>query len=778
MLRKSLSVVLCFALVLSILAAVPFGVSAAQQDSSPVGETYKGFYYDVFISDEKDSSKNYAIIYGYNGEDIDITIPDTINGYYWGTGKYYLCKVTGIGDVDHSRFIGKNEENFRSISIPDTVTSIYPFAFSKLPKLEKVTIPGSVTYIGRGAFTNCDSLLTANIPSSVTTLGEGAFMGCDALKSFSSGNGLTTWEPGLIHGCTALQSVTIGKNISVIESTGIGMSMYAGVFYRCPNLVSVKVDKGNKTFDSRDNCNAVIHTETNELVAGCRSTVIPQSVVSIGSNAFSATENLTSITLPDKVKEIGDAAFYGCKDLQDVKFSRSLAKIDSEAFYRCEGLTNVDLPDSLESIGASSFKDCPAMKAVTIPPSVTEIKRDAFGYYTVKNENGYNEKVKVDGFTIRGYKNTAAETYAKENEFKFVAMDDLPAPQLIKVQNTADGVELTWGKVNNAEKYRVYRKVDSGSWAKVADTTAVTLLDKKVSSGSKYTYTVRCISKDGKRNASDYDKVGKSIVYLAVPKVNKLENVENGMKLTWGKVTGAASYQVYVKNGSSWKDLGTVKTNTYTYTKVKSGTKYSFTVRATDKSGKYVSAYNAKGRTLLHLARPKVTKLENVIGGTKITWNKVAGAASYKVFVKNGKTWHNVKGLKANTFTYKSVKSGKTYIYAVRAVDKTGKVLSAISAKGWSCKYIAAPALPTLKNTKSGVKITFKKVAGAEKYRIFRKTGKGKWTKLADTAKLTLVDKTAKNGKKYAYTVCCVSKNGKAYTSAYNAKGKSVTCKR
>ena len=83
-----------------------------------------------------------------------------------------------------------------------------------------------------------------------------------------------------------------------------------------------------------------------------------------------------------------------------------------------------------------------------------------------------------------------------------------------------------------------------------------------------------------------------------------------------------------------------------------------------------------------------------------------------------------------------------------------------------------------LKNTKAGVSISWKKSAGAVKYRIFRKTGSGKWAKLADTAKTSIVDKTAKNGKTYSYTIRCISKDGKKYTSGYNAKGSTIKCKR
>jgi fibronectin type 3 domain-containing protein len=104
--------------------------------------------------------------------------------------------------------------------------------------------------------------------------------------------------------------------------------------------------------------------------------------------------------------------------------------------------------------------------------------------------------------------------------------------------------------------------------------------------------------------------------------------------------------------------------------------------------------------------------------------------------------------------------------------------LSAYNTTGKAIAYIAAPNAPTLKNTTSGVQITWAKVTGAAKYRIFRKTGTGGWAKLADTTAVTYVDKTAKNGTKYSYTIRCITSDGTKFTSAYNTVGSTITCKR
>ncbi len=178
----------------------------------------------------------------------------------------------------------------------------------------------------------------------------------------------------------------------------------------------------------------------------------------------------------------------------------------------------------------------------------------------------------------------------------------LSAPKVKSVSNTTSGVKITWGKVSGAEKYRVYYKTGSGGWKKLTDTTGTSYTWKKAKSGTKYSFTVRCVSKDGKKTVSSYDTKGKSLTYLAAPKVSKVAKVTGGIKITWGKVSGAAKYRIFYKTGNGgWKKLVDVKGTSYTWKKAKSGTKYSFTVRCISANGKsYTSAYNTTGVSITY----------------------------------------------------------------------------------------------------------------------------------------------------------------------------------
>jgi hypothetical protein len=113
------------------------------------------------------------------------------------------------------------------------------------------------------------------------------------------------------------------------------------VFSGCGNLTSIVVASGNPNYDSRNNCNAIIETATNTLIAGCMNTVIPNSVASIGEGVFSGCTGLTSIDIPNSVTSIGSYAFYDCSNLTSVTIGKSVTSIGNYAFKRCLNLTEI-----------------------------------------------------------------------------------------------------------------------------------------------------------------------------------------------------------------------------------------------------------------------------------------------------------------------------------------------------------------------------------------------------------------------------------------------------
>ena len=285
------------------------------------------------------NSNGTATVTGHDGDIAGVLIiPATtvINGTTYkvtaiGTKAFYSCK------------------GLTSVNIPNSVNKIGDAAFEKCSGLTSVVIPNSVTSIGEYVFSDCSGLTSVTIPNSVTTIGRCAFL--------SSG----------------LTSVTIPNSVTTIGERA---------FRSCSGLTTIIVESGNPNYDSRDNCNGIIETLSNTLILGCKSTTIPNSVISIGEYAFASCSGLTSVTIPNSVSSIGEYAFAFCSGLTSVTIGNSVTNIGASAFESCSGLTSVTIPNSVTSIGQEAFWGCNALTNVIIGNSVTTIDGMAFGNCT------------------------------------------------------------------------------------------------------------------------------------------------------------------------------------------------------------------------------------------------------------------------------------------------------------------------------------------------------------------------------------------------------------
>lgn len=213
--------------------------------------------------------------------------------------KGEAAAVTDIGTVFKQN---TSIKSFDELQYFTGLTSLGSSAFSDCSGLTSITIPNSVTSIGSNAFSCCSSLTNITIPSSVTSIGLAAF-----------------------NGCSGITSMTIPKSVTLIEGNILSI---------CSNLTSIKVESGNTKYDSRNNCNAIIETSTNTLIQGCKTTIIPNSVIRLGKASLGGFSGLTSITIPSSVKTIDDYTFTQ------------------------SGLKTVTIPETVTSLGFGAFRDC------------------------------------------------------------------------------------------------------------------------------------------------------------------------------------------------------------------------------------------------------------------------------------------------------------------------------------------------------------------------------------------------------------------------------------
>ena len=197
---------------------------------------------------------------------------------------------------------------------------------------------------------------------------------------------------------------------------------------------------------------------------------------------------------------------------------------------------------------------------------------------------------------------------------------NLATPKITKAESVDGGVKISWNKSNGAEKYRVYYKGSKG-WTRMVDTTSTSYIDKDVSSGKNYTYTVRCLNKSKNKFTSGYNSTGKSIKYVSAPKISKTEATYNSITLNWDKVNGAEKYRVYRRGEKGWSRLFDTTSTTFTDTNLYADTEYTYTVRCINSSAnKFTSGYNSKGFTVTTLSAPAehTHSWQNITKETKV----------------------------------------------------------------------------------------------------------------------------------------------------------------
>ena len=357
-------------------------------------------------------------------------------------------------------------KEFKKVVIKDGVSSIGMWAFFYCSGLTSVTISNSVTSIGNYAFSYCENLTSIIIPNSVTNIGNNAFYKCSSLTSITIPNSVTSIGHDAFAFCKVLTSITIPNSV-----TSIGEK----AFNYCSNLTAITVEKGNTKYDSRDNCNALIETNSNTLIMGCKNTVIPNSVTSIGHDAFSGCESLTSITIPNSVTSIEDWAFSNCIGLTSITIPNSVTSIGMGAFEKCRGLTSVTFARGTPpEFGIVIFKDVNNSITVYVPANSIEEYKNVLGGLGFSNIQANPKQLFLtdnDSYTRDSETDGIDVSYTRN--FTNVNWQAIYLPFSLKYEDLKDDFELAY--INTV---RQYDKDNDG----VIDKTEMEII--KIKSGS------------------------------------------------------------------------------------------------------------------------------------------------------------------------------------------------------------------------------------------------------------------------------------------------------
>ena len=316
-----------------------------------------------------------------------MTLPDRVTrigrGAFCNTGLTSFVIPRGVKELEYSTFM--DCYHMKSVEIPNTLKTIGPQAFLSAG-LEEVVIPNSVTKLQWAAFNYCSNLKHVQLSDSLTLLNQNVFSST-GITEIEIPKSVTRICFGAFQRCLSLKSIFIPKTVTIIESV---------VFNDCRVLSDIVVEEGNPVYDSRDNCNALIETATNMLIRGGNKTIIPNTVTSIGYGAFNWS-NLTHITIPESVVSVGSSAFSGCHSLEEVYIGKSVTSFGSQVFDNCNYLNTIQVDsdnpvfDSRDSCNAiietatnTLVYGCPSTR---IPEGITTLA--PYSFYGMAPGNVY-----------------------------------------------------------------------------------------------------------------------------------------------------------------------------------------------------------------------------------------------------------------------------------------------------------------------------------------------------------------------------------------------------
>lgn len=358
-------------------------------------------------SNTQEDITSYLPTYVWEGER-DTAIKDEFGVEYSADGKRLL----------HA------PDNLKEYTVKEGTQVICDWAFARCEELSHITIPEGVLVIGGKSFFSCENLKHIIIPNSTREILEKAFK-YSAIESIEIPDNVKYLGDRSFCECYNLKSIRIGKNVSEIKNE---------ILIWNKKLTSIEVDSENPWYDSRNNCNAIIETKTNRLIAGCHGTKIPDTISSIGESAFWGTA-ITNINIPGNVVSIGKRAFFQCKNLEAILMQDGVKIIGNYAFEECTNLKTVKLPETLTKIEREAFRYCSNLKSLKLPDSIERLEDAFFCNHIISNIPKSIKK--IEKFVCKCYIHTEiiipeGVKIISESAFRFASATKITIPQSVE----------------------------------------------------------------------------------------------------------------------------------------------------------------------------------------------------------------------------------------------------------------------------------------------------------------------------------------------------------
>lgn len=668
---------------------------------------------NLVIEDILNGSETVRTVTGYEGEIVDLVIPDDVVAI--GDRAFYECKsLKSLTILDNVRNIGKEAfaecENLKEIEIEsyfssrgsdvfrgcggaDTVTvivngncSLIGGTFDSISSV-KVIIADGITEVAYNAFNGAKTIVRVTIPDSVSEIGKSAFSECSGLEFVNIPSQVTEIKEKTFLNCSSLEYIELPQHISTIGN-------YA--FKGCTNL---KID-------------------------------IPDDVISIGSYAFIGCSKLVSVKLPANLTEINNYTFKDCNNLVNVNFPTGLEKIGKYAFSNCESLIDLVVPNSVKSIDSFAFNHCSSLSNVTILGAETSIASLAFN-------TGSSPNLKIYAIP-----SSPAARYA-EGKNIFIPIE-LSVPEKFRLVKDIkkDGMNLVnefpfsfiWNSINgaiiNVNGYELQIESEDSSYSETLNVTAST--DREVTAVWKdaldadkiYLATVTTLYEGSRSDKSDPIRFKIDLAYqIKPPKTRDISKVSGGCKnikptFEWNGEKadlGIDEYTFQILNGNSviyHADIDADNHETevqYTLENDVEDGIYIARVRAVDVLGN-LGEWTVSESFKIDNTAPSVPKIVpaledfkkiNNLQEAEFKWNKseddLSEPITYQILVVNGdeedRAELNMPEDVQSVFSYKwvHVKDGKITV-KVMAVDSEGNE----STYG-ECSFVSdtiAPEIP------------------------------------------------------------------------------------